>query len=54
MCVRELDAVCRSRLTDRLWIDKGCGNEIEAGIQMLLAARSQTDQQHYLHAIGRL
>ena len=44
MCVRELDAVRRSRLTDSLWVDEACGHEIEASIQMLLAARSHTDQ----------
>ena len=40
MCVRELDTVRRSRLTDSLWVDEGRGDKIEAGIQMLLAARS--------------
>ena len=54
MCVRELDAVRGNGLTDGLWIDEGCGDEVEAGIQVLLAARSQTDQQHYLHDTGHL
>ena len=44
MCVRKLDTVRGHRLAESLWIDEGCGDEVKAGIQMLLAARSQTDQ----------
>ena len=44
MCIGELDAVRGNGLADGLWAYEGCGDEVVAGIQMLLAARSQTDQ----------
>lgn len=52
--IRKLDAVRGHRRSSGIWIYKGRGNEVKAGIQVVLAARSNRDRQYLVQNLGRL